>query len=143
MQSVRLASAHTLRPWVPCRLCGHAHERWDRIVDQPYCPSCQELLVLGEAEPFVARTERSACAVCGNAGSLRFLTFPLHSETAVEIDLCGEHLRAMLGRHLGPGAYHELRRQLRAVGLEACDVFLLHEAFYDAQGQALQPAVDW
>jgi hypothetical protein len=35
-----------------------------------------------------------------------------------------------------------LRRQLRVLGLEAAEVFLLHEAFYDEFGHALQPAVE-
>jgi hypothetical protein len=99
--------------------------------------------VLGEADPLVERTEQALCAVCGRGGTVRYLTFPLQSGTAVEMDLCAQHLRALLARSLKPAAYHQLRRQLAALGLEAGDIFLLHDAFYDAQGQALQPAVDW
>ena len=49
----------------------------------------------------------------------------------------------LIGRRLGPFAYHQLRRQLAALGLDADDVFLLHDTFYDVQGRALQPAVLW
>jgi hypothetical protein len=35
-----------------------------------------------------------------------------------------------------------MRRQLRAVGVSVEDVFLLHSAFYDLNGRALQPATE-
>ena len=35
-----------------------------------------------------------------------------------------------------------VRRQLAAVGIDVHDVFLLHEAFYDAQGRALLPTAE-
>jgi hypothetical protein len=143
MNSVRLTPPHALSGVAPCCLCALAEARWDQIVGKPYCPSCEELLVQGEASPVVERTEAGACAVCHHRGTLRFLTFPLESEISVEVDLCPEHLRALLGRRLEPHGYHQLRRQLLVLGIESADVFLLHEAFYDSQGQALQPAVDW
>ena len=58
------------------------------------------------------------------------------------MDLCAKHLRGFLGRKLGGYAYTQLRRQLAAVGIDVHDVFLLHEAFYDAQGRALQPTAE-
>jgi hypothetical protein len=143
MDSVRLASAETVLPWAPCSRCAQAHERWDKIVGKSYCPNCEEQLVQGEAEPLVERTEDRACAVCGRRGTVRYLTFPLNSSCPVEMDLCAGHLRALLARALGPPAYHQLYRLLTGLGLKVSDIFLLHEAFYDAQGHALQPAIDW
>jgi hypothetical protein len=71
-----------------------------------------------------------------------FHTFPLHATTPLAIDLCAEHLRALLGRRLVPFAFNQLRRQIHALGLEVDDLFLLHGAFYDNQGRALQPAIE-
>jgi hypothetical protein len=67
---------------------------------------------------------------------------PLNSRRPVEIDLCAEHIRALAGRRLGPHAFEQLRQQLYSLGLEVAQIFLLHEAFYDANGRALQPAVE-
>jgi hypothetical protein len=67
------------------------------------------------------------------------LTYPLHGRTPVEMDLCGEHLRALIGRRLGPAVFWELCRKLAELGLQREQVFLLHEAFYDSKGQSLQP----
>ena len=143
MDSVRLASPENVFPWVPCSRCAQAHERWDKVAGKAICPNCEEQLIQGEAAPLVERTEAHSCAVCGRSGTLRYLTFPLNSASPVEMDLCAEHIRCLLARALGPGAYHQLRRLLTNLGVEASDVFLLHEAFYDAQGHALQPAVEW
>jgi hypothetical protein len=60
----------------------------------------------------------------------------------VEIELCPEHIRALVARRLGPHAFEQLRRQLQVLGLEVAEVFLLHEAFYDPMGRALQPALE-
>lgn len=98
---------------------------------------------MGEGDPLVAKTDRRRCAVCHHLGAVRFVTFPLHSRRPIEIELCPEHLRALVARRLGPHAFEQLRRQLETLGLEAAEVFLLHEAFYDEQGRALQPAVEW
>jgi hypothetical protein len=107
-----------------------------------YCPDCEEALAVGEGEPLVERAERNACAVCGLVGTVRYLTFPLESDAVLEIDLCGRHFRELLGRRLGVFAFLQLRRQLQIVNLDAGQIFLLHDAFYDADGQALQPAVE-
>jgi len=55
------------------------------------------------------------------------------------MDLCPRHFHSLLSRRLDRHAYHQLGRQLQALGLMARQVFLLHEAFYDEQGQPLQP----
>jgi len=113
---------------------------WDLLAGKPYCPDCQEAIILGIAEPFHARTEACCCVVCRHKGTVRYLTHPLQMTTPVEMDLCPEHLRGLLSRSLGPNAYHQLRRQLRQLGLEAGQVFLLHDEFYDPTGRALHPA---
>jgi hypothetical protein len=84
------------------------------------------------------RTEPRPCSACGVSGTLPFITVPLHAR-AVAIDLCPAHLLGLLGRRLDRSAYLELSRLLHAVGLETGRVFLLHEAFYDRKGKALQP----
>jgi hypothetical protein len=127
---------------MPCCRCASAARNWDRIVDKAYCPDCQEALILGLAAPLSERTEKRTCAVCGRAGTVRFLTYPLQSSTPIEIDLCPEHLRGLLGRRLGPYAFHQLRRRLHVLGLGVEFIFLLHEAFYDQNGRALQPAIE-
>ncbi len=140
MESLRLASK-AVRPVVlPCCRCKNAERAWDRIAGKAYCPDCQEGLVLGVAAPLKERTEKNPCAACGRQGTVRYLTFPLQSDTPVEMDLCAEHLRALLGRRLGPYAFHQIRRRLHLLGLGVELIFLLHDAFYDENGRALQPA---
>lgn len=143
MDSIRLAPVESVFPKVPCCRCGDSLRWWDRIAGKTYCPNCLECLALGEAEPIIERTDRRRCAVCHHLGTIRYLTFPLHSRRPVEMDLCAEHLRCLVGRRLGPHAFEQLRRQLYALGLEVANIFLLHEAFYDPEGRALQPAHEW
>jgi hypothetical protein len=66
----------------------------------------------------------------------------LQASTPVEIDLCPEHLRGLLGRRLSAPAFGQLRRRLQQLGLDVERIFLLHDAFYDPQGKALQPAFE-
>jgi hypothetical protein len=142
MESLRMAPSQSRPAVLPCSRCASAQRHWDRIAGKAYCPECQESLVLGLAAPFCERTENKSCAVCGRMGTLCYLTFPLQSAAPVEMDLCSEHLRALLGRRLGPYAFHQIRRRLHVLGLGTELIFLLHDAFYDEQGRALQPAVD-
>jgi hypothetical protein len=142
MDSLRLLAESSSPAEIACCRCGEGDGRWDRIADKAYCPACQEAIVLGVAKPLAERTERKSCAACSHLGTVRYLTFPLHTAAPVEIDLCSEHLRSLLGRRLGPHAYHQLRRQLLVLGLEREQIFLLHEAFYDLNGRALQPAAE-
>jgi hypothetical protein len=141
MERIRLNPLENSTPRLLCHRCMAGDHQWDRIADLAYCPNCQEALAQGEAPPLVLRTEPRRCAVCARKGSVRFLTFPLSANGALEIDLCGEHLRGLLGRRLGPYAFHQLQRQLKTVNLRTEDVFLLHPEFYDNQGKALRPAV--
>jgi hypothetical protein len=127
-------------PQIPCCRCNEGNRHWDRIAGKAYCPACLEALAIGESDPIVEPVEKNRCAVCFHQGTVRFLTFPLHSSRPVELDLCSEHLRALVSRRLGPHAFEQLRRQLFALGLEVGVIFLLHEAFYDHNGRALQPA---
>lgn len=139
MDSLRLAPADSIFPKIPCCRCADTTRPWDRIAGKTYCPNCLETLALGEADPIIERVDRRRCAVCRHQGTVRFLTFPLHSRRPVEIDLCAEHLRALVGRRLGPHAFEQLRHQLISLGLERGVIFLLHEAFYDEAGRAIQP----
>ena len=141
MDSLRVSAVPEKSRPVACCRCHEGKGHWDRIAGKPYCPNCQELLAQGEADPLVERTQKQRCAVCSQLGTVCYATYPLNAETPVEMDLCPEHLRGLLGRRLGPYAYHQLRRELRTVGLEADAIFLLHDAFYDVNGRALQPAV--
>lgn len=124
-----------------CSLCAEARQRWDRIAGKPYCPNCEEDLVLGIAAPLCERTEPRPCAICARTGTVPYLTFPLGGTSPIEMDLCPEHLRTLLGRCLTPPAFGKLRRRLHTIGLDVEQVFLLHDAFYDPEGQALQPAL--
>jgi hypothetical protein len=142
MDNIHLAPADSIFPKIPCCRCGDQSRFWDRIAGKTYCPNCLESLAMGEGDPLVARTARRRCAVCHHLGTVRYVTFPLHSRRPVEMELCPEHVRALVARRLGPYAFEQLRRQLSRLGLEVAEVFLLHEAFYDAQGRALQPAVE-
>jgi hypothetical protein len=142
MEGLRLAEDTAGARAVPCERCGAAGSPWDRIAGRPLCPDCQESLALGQAPPLVERPEARPCAACGRVGSLPYLTYPLHAAAPVEIDLCGGHFQALLGRRLDPAAFHRLADQLRALGVAARQVFLLHEAFYDGRGRPLQPAPD-
>lgn len=143
MQSVRLASADEIYPRVPCSVCGDSHGHWDTVAGKPYCPNCLESLAVGEADPLIVRVDRRRCAICYHLGTLTFYTFPLHWQRPVEFDLCGDHLRGLIARRLGPHAFEQLRRQLHGLDIDVHRIFLLHEAFYDVHGRALQPALDY
>jgi ribosomal protein S27E len=143
MECIRLASSDSIFPRIPCCRCGDKTRYWDRIAGKTFCPSCLEALAQGESDPIVERIERRRCAVCHHLGTVRYVTFPLHSRQPVEMELCAEHVRSLVARRLGPHAFEQLRRQLQSLGLEAAEVFLLHEAFYDDLGRALQPAAEW
>lgn len=141
MQSIRRVPRKEVPTAEACCRCSEPMRRWDRIAGKAYCPDCEEDLILGVADPLREPTERRHCAVCDRPGTVRFLTFPLGGRTPVELDLCSAHLRGLLGRCLRPSAFRRLRRRLQAVGLDVEHVFLLHEAFYDPEGFALQPAI--
>ena len=88
------------------------------------------------------RVEKHHCAICQHTGTLCYLTFPLRGTRAVELDLCAAHFQALLGRRLDRYALKQLGRQLQTHGINAQQLFLLHEAFYDDKGRALQPVPD-
>lgn len=142
MNGLRLAPMESSSALEACSRCSQGGQRWDRIAGHPFCPQCQESLALGESEPLVLSTIKKHCAVCDHLGSVCFHTFPLQKPTPVEMDLCAEHLRCLLGRRLGPHAYHQLRRQLDVLGVDILEIFLLHEAFYDLNGKARQPVIE-
>jgi hypothetical protein len=140
MDNLRRAEPAAYSSLVPCSRCAQSQQPWDRIAGKAYCPDCLEALVLGEGDPLVERAGKKCCAICGQAGTLCYLTFPLRAPRPVEMDLCAEHLRSLIGRRLKPAAFRQLSRLLSALGLTSEEIFLLHDAFYDRQGRALQPA---
>jgi len=142
MECVRLAPAESVFPRLPCCRCADRARFWDRIGGKTYCPGCVEAVIAGEAEPISERADRRRCAICHHPVTLRYLTFPLQSRRPVEFDLCGEHLRSLAARRLGPHAFTQLRRQLHGLRLDVAMIFLLHDAFYDEQGRALQPVAE-
>ncbi len=142
MDGLRLVKGNGLAGAAPCSRCQATGCPWDRVADKPICPDCQERLALGEGEPLVERAERRRCAACQQVGTIRYLTYPLHVPDPVEIDLCAYHFQALLSRRLDWQAFQRLSRQLLALGITAQEIFLLHEAFYDEHGRALQPVAD-
>jgi len=140
MECVRIGPVQNKPEMLPCCRCCATGGKWDRIAGKAYCPECQEALIQGLSEPLREPTQRNSCAACARLGTVTFLTFPLRSSAPVEMDLCPEHLRCLIGRRLGPFAFHQLRRRLIKLGLGVEMIFLLHDAFYDNSGQALQPA---
>ena len=143
MDTIRRAPTGSVFPLIPCCRCADSTRPWDRIAGKPFCPNCMEALALGEGNPLVERTDKRRCAVCHHSGTVRYLTFPLHSHRPVEMDLCAEHLRALVARRLGPHGFEQIRRQLTKLSLDVSVIFLLHEAFYDDQGRAIQPVLEW
>src|SRR5262249_36542472 len=108
MKSLRMVPNQRLPAVLPCCRCASAECSWDRIAAKAYCPECQEALVMGLADALVERTEKNHCGICSRVGTVRFLTFPLQIPTPVEMDLCPEHLRALLGRRLSTVAFDQL-----------------------------------
>lgn len=97
---------------------------------------------MGEGAPLIERAVPQQCSVCNHQGTLAFQTFPLDADELIVMDLCPDHLRNLLARRLGPHAFHQLQRQLHALGVTPDDVFLLHNAFYDTMGRARRPIFD-
>jgi hypothetical protein len=142
MEQVRNMANIETEPLIPCCRCGLDRDRWDQIAGKTYCPNCQEDLAMGEGDPLVERTEKKPCIICSRVGTLRFLTYPLRAKAPVDMDLCAEHLRSLVGRCLRPEAFRRLSRRLAQLHLSSGEIFLLHDAFYDKNGRALQPAID-
>lgn len=139
MEGLRWLTAERTSLQVACSRCHAIGCPWDRVAGKVMCPDCQELLAVGEGPPLIEKVEKRICAVCDQVGTLRFLTFPLHTPQALEIDLCGPHFQALLRRRLDRYSYRQLSRRLHKVGVGPREVFLLHEAFYDDLGHPLQP----
>jgi hypothetical protein len=140
MDSIRLIAEDQNAAEAACCQCGATGQYWDRLADRPFCPDCEEALVRGDGPPLVAKVETRRCCICDHAGTVSYRTLPLRS-SLVNLDLCRDHFRDLLARRLDPLAFTQLRRRLQKVGVAVTQVFLLHDAFYDSQGQALQPVV--
>src|SRR5438270_13914682 len=127
MENLRIAPLHESPLILPCCRCARKERSWDRIAGKAYCPECQEAIVLGLSDPLIERAKANSCAVCHRLGTIQYLTFPRQSSTPIEIDLCPEHLRSLLGRKLRPYAFRQLRRRLESVGVHVELIFLLHD----------------
>ena len=135
MTGLRIVAGHDVIPHTPCVRCQADGCPWDRIADKPICPDCQEKLALGEGPPLVEKLDRDqVCAICTEPGTVRYLTYPLNLKEPLEIDLCGHHLQALLYRRLDRTAFQHLVELLDDLGVTTQQVFLLHNAFYDAAG---------
>lgn len=122
-----------------CSRCGAQGCPWDRLAGQAVCPDCQQLILLGQTEPLRLPRRKGVCSICKTTGIVPFQTVPLRCARLLEIDICLEHLEAMLGRRLPPRAIQRLAGHLGELGLTSKQIFLLHESFYDPRGRALQP----
>ena len=139
MKRVRITPRGNQTVETVCSRCPHQGP-WDRLAGKPICPDCQEGLALGEGQALVERAEKKLCAICSRLGTLCYRTLPLRANTLIELDLCAEHFRDLIGRRLGPYAFQQVRRQLQTLNVDVAQLFLLHDAFYDGHGRALQPA---
>jgi hypothetical protein len=139
MSGLRLITGAGSAMMEPCARCLAGGCPWDRVAGRPMCPDCQEALALGLGAPLRQPVELRPCAICARVGALPYLTSPLHGTAPVEIDLCGGHFEALLGRRLKRNSFRVLEQQLQLLGVGVKQIFLLHEAFYDRKGRSLQP----
>lgn len=137
MNTIRFVK-HDL-PGCCCSRCGQGPRAWDRVAGKPICAGCQEALAFGDGEPLIERPQPVPCVICEKRGSLCFHTVPQEAQLAIEFDLCGLHLAALLSRRLTQPAFLQLQRRLRAAGVQVEQIFLLHDAFYDLNGRAIEP----
>lgn len=142
MEALRLLAADTSANRVACSRCQALGCPWDRIAGKPICPDCQEQIVIGEGPPLLEKVQKNSCAICQHCGTLCYLTYPLRATRPVEIDLCAAHVQALISRRLDRHALKQFGRQLQVHGIQAQQLFLLHEAFYDEKGRPLQPVHD-
>src|SRR5436305_846728 len=126
MSGLRLITEVASTPMEPCARCLAGGCPWDRVAGDPMCPDCQEALALGLSAPLRLRVEMRPCAICGRDGTLPYLTYPLHAAAPIEIDLCGNHFEALLGRRLERNSFRVLERQLKLIGVGVKQIFLLH-----------------
>jgi hypothetical protein len=141
MDSISLVADDHQTAHAPCCQCGATGQCWDRLAGQAYCPDCEEALIRGERAPLVTRIDPRRCCICEQEGTVCYRTLPLRS-SLLALDLCRDHFRDLLGRRLDPVAFVQLRRRLQKVGVGVEQVFLLHDAFYNKEGAALQPVVE-
>lgn len=142
MDAMRLIRGGRLTPLAPCERCQVIGCPWDRVAGKPLCPDCQEMLMLGTAPPLSEPLEKRPCAVCERNGIITYQTFPLQKDVCLEIDLCPCHLEGLMARRLDGMAIQRLAHALTRMGLHIKDIFLLHEAFYNDEGEPLQPVPD-
>lgn len=127
----------------PCVNCGDNSCHWDLVGGAPFCPSCLEDVAMGEdCGALTIRSSPAHCVICGQRGTIPFASFPRNWNRPIEFDLCGYHARSVIARALGPQAVGKLRIVLCGMGIDPESIFLLHDAFYDKHGVALQKAIE-
>ena len=139
VDSVRLVKSPASLLQLPCQRCGAEGCAWDRLAGMPLCFECQEELIVGASTPLKVKADHNLCTLCRHRNVIAYLTLPLYEPECLEMDLCVRHLTALLGRRLTGRAYRKLRARLNRLGYAVEQFFLLHEAFYDEEGLALQP----
>lgn len=125
-----------------CALCDVTGAPWDEIDGLPLCPDCMEDLAAGKAQATQFMVWRSEpCCVCQRLGSVKFATTPLQTikPLVATLPFCPLHLRALIGRSLDCRDFALLIGFLDQFFLAPSQIFLLHEAFYDRAGKAIQP----
>ncbi len=142
-------------PSKPCDVCKSTGCPWDRLGYDPrtgdwktICPDCQqEAVVSGTHARFHLVWGHCVCCddpFTGCRGGFPrkvtpVLTFPLHTKRVLRLEFCAAHFHEFVGRRLGSWRLIILHRRLHWLGVCPRRVFLLHEAFYDHAGKALQP----
>ena len=121
--------------------------RWGMI-------GCGDVAEVKSGPGFYKARNSELRAVMRRNGDLAHHTSPNVDVAAIQLDdlamECDDSLQYLLAflmlrvcvilRRLNARAFQNLRGQLQDLGLKAEQVFLLHEAFYDRHGRALQPA---
>jgi hypothetical protein len=142
MDSIRLLPEDKKAP-KPCSRCDNNGHYWDRIAGRVYCHNCLEDIAAGMTHHIAEPSEPRKCAAKTSTcsfGTLRFFTYLLGTQTPIEIDLCGKHLRELISRDM-VYAHHVLRTELAKFQIDIEQIFLLHGAFYDARKGPLLPVV--
>ncbi len=125
----------------PCERCENETNLWDRLAGHVLCPECIEQMMIGIAPPIREPVTDVRCAICAALG-VTFETNLHRSRIAVHVPLCGDHLRDLAARRLDPPSFSVLYARLKNLSINRQKIFLLHDAFYDERGKALNPVDD-
>ena len=118
MESLRLAPADSIFPKIPCSRCADHSRGGTGSSAKPIARTASKRWRGERRSPLWKKPIAGVVAICHHLGTVRYVTFPLHSRRPVEMELCSEHLRALIVRRLGPHGFEQLRRQLHNLGIE-------------------------